>query len=666
MSDQEQVQQADQPVEKGESQGLSLEAAGDLASSSMKPDPFWFRFGDGLTHLLVKLLAFILGVLIDIVLGIYALVKGIFVFLYKGVVGIGKIAIKVHRIFHDVDIWGKLTFLINGLGNLARKQWLDGFVFLGVQLVFNIFMFLPINGVMMGYSNLYNFFHINDGAKWTDKYGQIFLTGASDARLSFINGMFTILVIVAFFVVYVQAIKAMYDNYQIVHYMEFRAAKESAIVVLQHQSDYPENLNKLNKFRIKRLMRDKYGYDELTSRYIAHLDFHHAIDRDPLPFFVFLHSIAHFFYRGYDALRNKCVRHLDYFSPLERFLGLKEKPVHNAYGFEKVLTKEQDGLLQFRHTFDKYNDYFSKGRDEKALSNVLSHAQELYNAVLAKDPVSERNGIKPFALQGKLSVRLCVSGVVGYFGLPLDLAREATKRALKAIDSAKKTVSDPLQIEAAAVQELKTEGDIEKNIQNAFEKEARTDVLRDADGRLYAYRNYGEMRPFLFSDHGVKAFHPDARRKPWRSNERTPTPLYGWIMASAIKKSRSVSASDSRDSRDRAALVLEEGYVIFSSIGPFPSMGRRTGLRKRYAESSAMRNSLSPSLSLPGSLARLIPPLSFHSCCSVFVASPNGISIHLHNKFVWSAPPHFDQVIEPSSAAISGKAPMAYTFFSIC
>ena len=41
MSDQEQVQQADQPVEKGESQGLSLEAAGDLASSSMMMQKYY-------------------------------------------------------------------------------------------------------------------------------------------------------------------------------------------------------------------------------------------------------------------------------------------------------------------------------------------------------------------------------------------------------------------------------------------------------------------------------------------------------------------------------------------------------------------------------------------------------------------------------------------------
>lgn len=655
MSDNDHTQATDQQSTESESEphGLSLEAASDLASSSMKPDPFWFRFGDGLLHFLAKIILFVVGLLIDIGFGLFAIVKGVFVFLFKGASALGKTAVKVHRIFHDVDLWGKLTFLVNGLGNLVRKQWLDGFVFLGIQLLFNIFMFVPIKGVMMGYSNLENFFQLNDGAVLTKKYGLEYWTGSADARLAFINGLFTLLVIAAFVVVYVQAIKSMYDNYQIVHAMEFRAARENGIRVLTHQSEYEENLSELSRFKIKRLMRDKYGFDELSARYIAHVDFRHAADREPTFFYQRLYRLRHYFYRHYDVVRKKMLRHLDYFGPLERFLGGKEKPVHNPFGYEKILGNEQAASLRFRHTFDKYNDYFSTGRDQKALANVLNRGQELLDAVLARDALSVQNNVKPFALEGKLSVKLCVSGVVGYFGLPLDLARKATARTLKAIGAAKKTVTDSSQIEAAVLQTLKNEAESEKTANEAFEKASRTDVLRDADGAVYAYRHYGELRPFF--DQGVKAFTSMLVQSRGLGEKRANA-IYD-DFAFAIKASGDQPPLI-REMLEKRALRLEEGYAAL--IHTYPFHGQPTGFKKRIKEFGDEKFAVTV-LSLPvmAAVITVIIPL----LCSVFVAFTNWDQYHTNNRFVWSLT-SFDQVLNLFNGD-AGAASYAYTFFHL-
>jgi ABC-type sugar transport system permease subunit len=611
--------------EDEENKGLSLEAATALAGASYEPESFGKRFGSGLVHLLVKVLFFLLGVLIDILKGLWAILRGIFVGLYKGILGIGRLAVKVHRIFYDVDIWGKLTFLINGLGNLVRKQWLDGFVFLGVQLLFNVFMFVPIKGVMIGYSNLYNFIHLNDGAKYVSKYGQHFWVGAADARLSFINGIFTILVVIAFLFFYSLAIRSMNDNYQIVRYTSFRAARENAIKVLRHKNDYEEDLSKLSRLKIKRLMKEKYGFDELSARYISQVDFKHAIEKEPTPISKAYFAFAGFFYRGYDACRKWCLARYEWTSPLERFLDYQRKPIPNAYGYELVLGKKEAELLAFRHTYDKYNDYFSKTRDYRALVAVLKQPGALLDSILLRDQVSVRNGLTPKKATDNLKVRDCVSSVVGVFALPLPLAKKATKIALHCLSVSKKTVGgDGLETRASEL--VMDEGRLLEAKMGAFERSSRQEMIADEEGLISAYRDYANLRPLF--DQGPSAFKGALIESRNVSLEHAKL-LYK-DYAHAIKKTKD-DPEQIRAFLEQKAARLEEGYGAL--VETYPFHGQPTGFRKRVKEFGDEKFAITV-LSIPvlaAVLTCIIPLL-----CSVFVAFTNWDQYHTNNKFVWS------------------------------
>lgn len=636
-------------TEKGETQGLALDSARELRQSSFVPDPWYKRAGLAVLRLLVKAVLFVLGILIDIVVGLWKIVKALFLGVGKLFIGIGHLCRTVHRIFWDVDSWGKATFLVQGLGNLRRKQWLDGGIFLGIELLFAWFMYA------LGVPNLFAFFHMNDGATLVTKYGQVYWVGSSDARLPFINGIFTVLVVLGYLVVYVKGIQSMYDNYQIVNYMRFRSAREQAILSLKNKGGFQENLACLSSLRIKKLMRRKYAYSELEARYIARVPFRRAVEKEPSWFFVSLHKVSSFFYRYYDACRRFLKKYTDWTSPLERFLEIREKPVHNVYGYELVLSKQEKDLLRFRHTFDKYNDYYAMVRDYRALIRILSRGERVVSSVLHEDEVAVRNGLLPISPFARLSEKDAESRIIGSFEVSFSLSKSVARRAVEAIRLARKTRKglSADEVKALAADELRNESQaLEKRLAE-FDSEYHDDVIANAEAITKAYRSYADLRAFF--DRGEHVF-VHTLIDAWHVSHSDALAIYH-DYAFEIKKHHD-RPEEIKDALERRASTSE---LFQGLVAGNPFHGQPTRFVKRVKEFGDEKFAVTV-LSLPviAAVVTVIIPL----LCSVFVAFTNWDQYHVNNKFVWSLS-SFDKILNIFNDSSTGTASYSYTFFHL-
>jgi arabinogalactan oligomer / maltooligosaccharide transport system permease protein len=627
-------------------QNDALASASEL-TKAFQPDPWYYTFGLWLGQSLVKLLLFVLGIAIDVLISLWKLIKGFFVGIYKGILGIGKLAVKIHRIWSDVDLSGKLSFFIQGLGNLRRKQWLDGGVFLALEILFVYFI------AMFGATNLSIFFHLNDGATAEVDYGVHYWEGIKDARVPLINGIFTCLVIVAYVVVYIQGIKSMYDNYQIVHELEFRFARENQLYVLQHRNEFEEDLTHLNRFQIKRLMRRKYGYDELSARYIAQIPWSRVNYREENFLSRLYYKIAVPVYNVYDKVRCWIKKYGEWTTPLERFLDGKKPAYVNPTGYDAVRGELVKSNTRFRHTFDKYNNYLSTIRDLTTLEKVYGQSALLVKALYGEDPLSVSDGFKAYPPEAKIKASEAVSRVVGVFEIPLPLAREVTRRAIKCLNQEKKILGANLQnLEVETAHLIADVGAGVTRQKQAFQKAYRDDVLLADEGTLKALDSFDQLVSFYKKGHEdfvlelVRSYNlkiEDAR-KVYRD--------YNYAIAS--------HPNDEAGAKAELAKHREVFARYHEMVVATPFHGQPTRALKRIKEFSDEKFATTV-LSLPtiAAVVLVVIPL----LASIIVAFTNWDQYHTDAYFIWSTD-SFSRILNIFGGKTKG-ASYSYTFFHL-
>ena len=104
------------------------------------PDPWYKRLGWGLADFGLQILLFLAGFILDVLKALVQVVVGIFKILVLVVVSIGKFFRKLHRIFHEVDGYGKASFFAQGVGPFHYGQRVDGVIFFAVEVLFILFM----------------------------------------------------------------------------------------------------------------------------------------------------------------------------------------------------------------------------------------------------------------------------------------------------------------------------------------------------------------------------------------------------------------------------------------------------------------------------------------------------------------------------------------------
>ena len=100
----------------------------------------------------------------DLVLRIALSARDLGVAIWHGCKTIVKGLIKFHKRFIDSSIWTKLSHFIMGAGNIARKQYVKGFIFLAIQIAFLSFMLASpqVNNTSLGLESIGNFFTLGE------------------------------------------------------------------------------------------------------------------------------------------------------------------------------------------------------------------------------------------------------------------------------------------------------------------------------------------------------------------------------------------------------------------------------------------------------------------------------------------------------------------------
>lgn len=101
------------------------------------------------------------------------------------------------------SIGTKLSFFIMGSGNIYHKQYIKGFLYLTIQILFFVFMFIPfkINNTPLGFKALKNLITLGDNQ------GDIFVN-ADDSRLMLLFGLITIGIIIFYVVIWISNINS--------------------------------------------------------------------------------------------------------------------------------------------------------------------------------------------------------------------------------------------------------------------------------------------------------------------------------------------------------------------------------------------------------------------------------------------------------------------------
>ena len=120
--------------------------------------------------------------------------------------------VNFHKRFSDGSIGTKLSHFVFGAGNLYHKQYLKGFMFLGLQVLIILFMVLcpEINGTPYGYKALINLSlkNVTEGGVFDPALGT--LSAASDCKLMILFGYVTIAVIIVYFMLWLKNISSSY------------------------------------------------------------------------------------------------------------------------------------------------------------------------------------------------------------------------------------------------------------------------------------------------------------------------------------------------------------------------------------------------------------------------------------------------------------------------
>lgn len=446
--------------------GIDFSQVHELAETSYTVVPWHQRLGEGFLNSLIKLGLFLLGFLMDIVKALWTLISGIFVYLYKGIVWVVKYIRQQIRYFCEMDVWGKLSFLIQGTGPAKCGQIIDGIVFFLVEVAFVIFM------VVAGVPNIVGIIGDNLAAE------------KRKSHVHLINGIIAIIVILCYIVVYFKGIKAAHDDYQILHALEFRTAHEDALFVVENRHLFPDvDFDKFSRRKIRRIMREKYGYSDLSARYISYVDFR-LIEKKPNAFIVKSNEIRGAIFSKYCAWRDR-VKAGVWADAFASFLNFEFVKTTVKAGADYVVALERQKLLAFRHSFDKYNDYHQVVRDSNFRLTALESPEAMLEAAYAEDPVSVKNGLAPVPHNVKLRAKDLITRIVGRFEVPFEVGKALAKLVAKTLNAAS---SDEAKL--AALEALKEK---ETVFHDEFVRTNRTNAIAEAEALKALYEDYSTL-----------------------------------------------------------------------------------------------------------------------------------------------------------------------------
>jgi arabinogalactan oligomer/maltooligosaccharide transport system permease protein len=642
------------------SENINWSGAKDLANTSIHPDPWYKRFWDSFVMLLAKLGLFLLGIILDILKALWTVVSGIFIYAWKLIKGVGLLCRKIHRIWNDVDGAGKASFFLNGFGQIKYGQVVDGVIYLVVEVAFLAYF------ALIGYNNLAG---LSLASNVINKAG---------SQINLINGIISALIVIGYIAVYVLSIKAMYDDYQIINELRFKAARNNAEYVLEHHKEFAEDLTKLSPLQVRNLMRNKYGYDLLSARYISQVPWKRLPEKQETAFQKKRHEIFAKYYAHYDTWRKR-IKASAWSEAFGRFLEYEPHKKEESHGFSALSRDMKRSQIAFIHTYDKYNDYYSYTRDLKTNIKVLNQPALLIDAVYLRDPVSKANGLSPLGetsvvvnkkgetrvVKTDFSAKAILPRIVGAFEIPWENAKALSKVYVQASALSKKPKiagytpkknQKGLDFKALQGQPLSdiltAYRDYYQTTLDDFVALNSTKRLADIQSVQEVYLNYAHYRPYFEKGHSafVGALVNGEKKLPVEVASR----LYeDYALATKLGMPDTGKIAENLALRGKRY----EGFVHLNQAMAFHGQPERFSRKVKSFSDERFATTI---LSVPTILAILvcIVPLIF----SIFIAFTNWDRDHTNLKFGWDASA-WSSILNLFDT--TGGGSYAYTFFHL-
>lgn len=581
---------------------LDFSAAAAVGNGDWTPEPWYVAMGNGILNFLVKIGLWLLGFLLDILKTLVQIVAGFFFGIYKICLGLFKGVRKYVRMFREMDVWGRLSFLVQGIGPAKSGQIVDGVVFFLVEVAFALFM------VFIGGGSIANLFNLNP-AKGTPGYPRL-----GDSHLRLIYGILAIFVCIGYLIVYLKGIKAAYDDYNIIHGQDFGNARENALYVFHHRDEFPEiDFQKASAHKIYVAMRRQYGFDRLSALYISYAPWHRLKEKENKVLAAYDSFIAKI-YTKYCAWREK-IKAGRWATAFSDFLQWKLIPRKKTSGEDYVRNWLEIDSLRFHHTFDKYNDYYAITRDARARLKVYGDIDEFFKCAFAEDKVSVQNGDAPLPHDQKIKMKEALSRIVGDFDVSFEIARDMAKVITKAVNS-------NLGNDEAIKEALSLEGEKEQAGYDEFTRLYRIELAQEGAGLSKVYKDYSANLEYFergkqaFFDHIKEAYGIKAYYGEW---------VYAdYLLAHGLSEEEASSLM---------ALRAKRIESLGSLMQERPFHGR-TLVFKKQAKQFTDEKFATTVLALPtiGAIATCMLPLVF----SILIAFTNWDSGHTNNRFDWN------------------------------
>ena len=446
------------------SEGIDFGSVSALANSEFTPEPWYKSLGFSVLEKLLAFGLFILGIILDVFKTLYVIVKGLFVGIYKIGLGVYHFFRNVVRMCKEGDRYVKCSTFCCGLGNIHGGQKADGFIYLGVEILFLIYMAAfgwraILNLILLGLEDRMGLPDWLSEVYWDEDFEEFKLPSNSSLRF-LIVGILTIMVIAAFVFVWYSSLKSAHDNYIIRHNLYFMQAHADQVKAVNELHRYDEFFTSETKNdpkggtyvklkfkspkQIYTIARNTYGFSELSARYISYLPWSHYPEKAPNGFERFVTKIKDGFYKKYAAVAAK-IKQGKWSSVFGKYLEwepMKKKVVYGSAYVRDVATAE---FNRFRHTYDKYNDYLSVTRDMESLIRVLEKPELIVDAIYARDPVSAQNGLQPVDQNEVVKPKVAASRIVGAFECSYDDGVRVATYYNRAVKDQPKTGVEPLQ-----------------------------------------------------------------------------------------------------------------------------------------------------------------------------------------------------------------------------
>lgn len=494
-------------VDENEPSSIDFSGVAALANNDVQKEKWYVSLGNSVIETLISVGMFLLSILLDVVKALGQVLKGLVFGLYHIGLAIGRFFRKLSRIWREGDASVRASFFVSGFGNFKHGQYVDGAIFLLVEVLFIVFM------ATSGATNLYNLVVLGEGT-YESIFGEYleFDNGASIRNL--ILGLVTIVLICLYFFVWHSGVRSAYDAHVIKNNYRFLSAKEDALYYVQHLEEFPKTyfvrerkikkkdpetgksslvpcgteLVFLNPGALYATMRKEYGFPKLSALYVSYIRPNRLNPKIPSSASVFYRNCVQNFYARYRKLY-EAAKGSKYSSILVKYLLWEPKKPAETTGFGPVENELTAAIHAHRHTYDKYNRYNPIVRDATNLLDVLHRPELLDQAVFAEDEAS-RNNLLPAVSRDeeKLNAKVVATRVVCAFECSYEAALQASKLYLKARAQAKKEGRETLEVlaEYTAIRQEKLDAFIDSY-----------DVSAKASRASYAeaLRSYEALRP---------------------------------------------------------------------------------------------------------------------------------------------------------------------------